>query len=340
MSDPGVTLFSTSPPFHTDTPGYLERVVETATWSERAGCRGTLVYTDNGLLDVWLVSAAIVAATERLRPLVAVQPVYMHPYSVAKAITSLVQLGGRGVDINLVAGGFKGDLEALDDTTPHDLRYDRLVEYGRIIQQLLDGGAPVTFEGRFHTVRSLRLSPPMPADELPMVTVSGSSEAGIAASRALDAVPVRYPSPDDGGLRASEAHGVRVGIIAREDPAEAWAIAHARFPPDRRGQLVHQLAMATSDSRWHHRLARSTDAAAESPYWMVPFQNYKTFCPYLVGGYEQVAELMARHLREGCTTVILDVPFEEEDFEHTRRVMDLAAERRDLSGSTAQEGRS
>ena len=81
----------------------------------------------------WLVSQLIIEATERLCPLVAIQPVYMHPYSVAKMVTSLAHLYGRRLYLNMVAGGFVNDLAALNDTTPHDRRYERLVEYTTII---------------------------------------------------------------------------------------------------------------------------------------------------------------------------------------------------------------
>src|SRR5439155_940280 len=84
------------------------------------------------------------------RPLVAVQPVYMHPYAVAKQITSFAYLYGRRLYLNMVAGGFKNDLDALSDTTPHDKRYARLVEYTTIISRLLTGPAPLTYEGDFH----------------------------------------------------------------------------------------------------------------------------------------------------------------------------------------------
>jgi len=43
-------------------------------------------------------------------PLVAVQPVYMHPYSVAKMVSTLAFLHQRRVFLNMVAGGFKNDL--------------------------------------------------------------------------------------------------------------------------------------------------------------------------------------------------------------------------------------
>ncbi len=83
-------IFATSPQsFGADRSTYLKEVAKVAQWSEKAGCRGTLVYTDNSILDPWLVSQIIIENTESLSPLVAVQPIYMHPYSVAKMITSL-----------------------------------------------------------------------------------------------------------------------------------------------------------------------------------------------------------------------------------------------------------
>src|SRR5574337_1412868 len=109
-------LFSTCPPINNEEPQrYLERVVAAARWSERAGCRGMLVYSDNSQVDPWLVAHVIIQNTRCLCPLVAVQPVYMHPYTVAKSIASLAQLYGRRIYLNMVAGGFTNDLTALAD---------------------------------------------------------------------------------------------------------------------------------------------------------------------------------------------------------------------------------
>jgi alkanesulfonate monooxygenase len=49
----------------------------------------------------------------------------------------------------------------------------------------------------------------------------------------------------------------------------------------------------------------------------VPFNNYKTMCPYLVGSYEEVAAEMATYFARGYRTVILDVPAAPDDLEHT-----------------------
>ena len=105
-----------------------------------------------------------------------------------------------------------------------------------------------------------------------------------------------------------------MGIIAREREEDAWRTAHARFPEDRGGQLTHQLAMKVSDSVWHGQLSALGEASG--PYWLVPFQNYKTMCPYLVGSYEQVAAELAGYLAAGYRTFILDVPPDREELGH------------------------
>lgn len=328
----GIELFSTCPPSSRHNgKGYSQKVSDIARWSERQGCRGILVYSDNSQYDPWLVSQVIVENTDMLCPLVAVQPAYMHPYAVAKMLSSFAALYSRRLYLNMVAGGFKNDLLALNDTTPHDGRYTRLVEYTTIIQRLLSSREPVSFEGAYYKVNLLKLTPPLPAALAPGVFLSGSSEAGIAAARELGATAIKYPRPahecEKDPPPAGVAAGVRVGVIARDDEAESWRVARERFPEDRRGQLTHQLAMKTSDSVWHHQLSQQSARAAEesSPYWMHPFNNYQTFCPYLVGSYPRVAAELARYIALGYRTFILDVPPDEEELRHTNVAFALAA---------------
>jgi alkanesulfonate monooxygenase len=332
-AEAGVELFTTCPPSSSvDGAEYLERVGQVARWSERAGCRGMLVYADNSLVDPWLIAQAVVQETRRLCPLVAVQPAYMHPYSVAKLVSSLGSLYGRRIYLNMVAGGFQNDLIALNDTTPHDQRYERLVEYTTIITRLLAGPSAVTYAGTFYRIQKLRLTPPLPPELFPGIFVSGSSEAGRSAAASIGATAIVYPTAPGEmapALGADGEHGIRVGIITRDDEDRAWQIAHRRFPPDRKGQITHQLAMKVSDSVWHRQLSELADPAEpeRTPYWLVPFRNYRTFCPYMVGSYERVADELARYFALGYRTVILDVPPDEEELRHTAQALRLASER-------------
>jgi alkanesulfonate monooxygenase len=324
-------MFSTCPQScEGDRETYTQRVADVARWSEAAGCRGTLVYSDNRLVDPWLASQIIIQSTTRFCPLVAIQPVYMHPYTVAKMVASLALLHGRRIYLNMVAGGFKNDLTALSDPTPHDKRYDRLIEYTLIIRELLAGSAPVSFEGEFYSVKNLKLTPALPPELFPGIFVSGSSDAGRAAAKAIGATAVKYPKQPGEEIAPDEGvgAGVRVGIIARDDGDEAWRIAHQRFPENRKGQLTHQLAMKVSDSVWHGQLSELAQATAAggSPYWLFPFQNYQTMCPYLVGSYEQVGDELSRYIGVGYRSFILDIPPSVEELQHTNHAFQRALE--------------
>lgn len=341
-----IRLFSTCPQSKDVARGdYLALVRRVAQWSEAAGCTGMLIYTDNSIVDPWLVAQLTLQATEQLCPLVAVQPVYMVPYTAAKMVASLGSLHNRRIWLNMLAGGFRNDLIALGDETPHDDRYARTVEYALLMRQLLENDQPVTFEGRFYRVHGVRLAPALPEHLQPGWLISGSSPAGRAAAVAMGAIAVEYPAPPDAAARDADTdtvpagRGVRVGIIARDNADEAWDIAHARFPDDRRGRLSHALAMKTSDLSWHRtlsELARERPAGG-SPYWLWPFEQHRTFCPYLVGDFVTVATEIARYLALGHRSFILDIPVDADDLQTAAIVFRMAQEQ--MSVSAAMVGR-
>ena len=320
MTDHAIQVFSTCPvPGGADRRVFLQNVIDVARWSEEAGCKGILVYADNSLIDPWMLCQIILENTQYLCPLLAIQPVYMHPYSIAKSVTTLAYLYDRRVCLNMIAGGFTNDLIALNDTTPHDKRYARLIEYTLIIKELLEGESPVSYNGEFYKVDKLRLTPRLNPDIFPGIFVSGSSEAGLAAARAIGATAVKYPKPAGEEIAVpndSIDYGIRMGIITRETDREAWRVARARFPEDRKGQLTQKLAMKTSDSVWHKQLSCLDEETGSNPYWLVPFHNYKTFCPYLVGSYERIAEEVGRYVKAGYKTFILDIPATQDELLH------------------------
>jgi alkanesulfonate monooxygenase len=229
----------------------------------------------------------------------------------------------------MLAGGFRNDLIALGDETPHDDRYARTVEYALLMRRLLESEQPVNFAGRFYRVRGVRMAPALPEELQPGWLISGSSPAGRAAAVAMGAIAVEYPAPPD-VVRDSDhvpaGRGIRVGIIARADADEAWDIAHARFPDDRRGRLSHALAMKTSDSAWHRALSELARVRPEdgSPYWLWPFEQHRTFCPYLVGDFATVANEIARYLALGYESFILDIPVDADDLETAAIVFRMA----------------
>ncbi len=328
MVDRTIDLLATCPPRKLSTDGrtYLQEVIDVARWSEQAGFTGILIYTANAAqADPWLLAQVIIQNTHTICPLVAVQPIYMHPFTVAKLVSSLSNFYDRRIDLNLVAGGFKADLVALNDPAPHDQRYDRLIEYTSILKLLLGNSSAINYSGIFYSVEHLRLEPALPSGLFPRLFMAGSSTVGVAAARKLDALAMRYPTGTE-RIDSSVKSGIRVGVIARPEEEEAWRVARKRFPDDRKGQITHMLAMSVSDSVWHQRLSdmgEDTDQR-RGPYWLGPFENYQEYCPYLVGSYQQVADALMKHIIAGNSAFIFDTPADGEELIHVKHAFALA----------------
>jgi len=168
--------------------------------------------------------------------------------------------------------------------------------------------------------------------------MSGSSDAGLEAARETGAFAMRYPARAGEPVSSHDGLvcGVRVGVIAREDDDRAWDVALRRFPPDRKGQVTHMLAMSASDSVWHKALSARGGERGEPVrdlYWLGPFENYQEYCPFLVGSYARVAEELARYIAAGHRTFILDVPPDDAESVHVNRAFALATQRAGESDS-------
>jgi alkanesulfonate monooxygenase len=314
----GIDIFSTCPASSEVSHDlYLQQVINTARWSEAWGCAGTLIDAGNSLVDPWLVAYTIIRYTRTLCPLVAVQPLYMHPYAVAKIVSTIGCLYGRRVLLNLDPDSFENDL-APNDSTPSDSRNDRLVEYTLVIKKLLGSPAPLTYHGRFYTVDQVRLIPAAPPELFPGIFVSAPPETGANAAARLGAIAVKSPkmaNEEAGPSDKSVKFAIRIGILAREDASEAWKIAHTRFPEDRRGRSTQLPAMKAAGTPAHEE-GVLTGSVERGPYWLGPFRHNKTMCPYLVGSYEEVAGEIAKYVGMGYRTFILDLPPNAEEFGH------------------------
>ena len=63
------------------------------------------------------------------------------------------------------------------------------------------------------------MTPPLPPELFPGILMSGSSEAGLAAARAVGATAVKYPKPAKDSDPNSEMDGERSGVRVGSLPA-------------------------------------------------------------------------------------------------------------------------
>ena len=89
LADRTIRVFTISPRASNAT-GHLRDLLAVADWTEHYGGSGVLVFTGNDVMvEPWVATQAILARTTRLMPLVAINPIYMHPFSAARFVMSI-----------------------------------------------------------------------------------------------------------------------------------------------------------------------------------------------------------------------------------------------------------
>jgi alkanesulfonate monooxygenase len=304
-----------------DPNNYVAELMRVAQFADRNGFTGILLFEGNDVfVEPWAMAQHIMAETTRSSPLIAVNPVYMHPFTAAKFVSSLAQLYGRKVYLNMITGTALSDLQGLGEDLSHADRYVRLGEFVVLMRQLLTSPRPVSFDGQFYRARHLQLRPRLPEELLPEFLIAGQSEAAERIAADTGCVKMQMLPPDlDRGLTAP---GMNFGIFAREGREEARQAAKLRFRdnPDDRELLA--LTVENSDSVWKRRLYEGQSGdLQDNGYWLLPFLTFQADCPYLVGSYAEIGARLRDFAAQGLTTVMLDMVADEAEMQHVCKAL-------------------
>ncbi len=180
-----------------------------------------------------IFSHALLAATERLKLIVALLPGPWNPAVAATQIATISQLTEGRVAVNIVSGWFRGEFSAIGEPwLDHDERYRRSEEFIRCLKGIWSEES-FTFRGDFYRFRDYNMRP-KPLSPLPEVFQGGSSRAARdMAARVSDwyftngnSVEGISKQVEDIRAKAAEnGHAVRIGVngfaIARQSEAEA-----------------------------------------------------------------------------------------------------------------------
>jgi alkanesulfonate monooxygenase len=323
-----VEVFTISPRT-LDHKEYWRNIQNVVNWSEKYACTGVLIFTGNDTyVDPWLAAHSMLTQSRALEPLIAVNPIYMHPFTVAKMISSFAYLYQRKVWLNLVTGTALNYLDGFCDNLSHDDRYERLLEYALLIDDLLTGNGLTSVDGRFYKVSGLQVVPKMPGNLRPGYFLAGQSDAARSAAARLNACNMQMLQPGFQN-QLNGARGIHFGIITRATRDQAWEAAHGWFPEDEEGQMMLDLSMQNTDSVWKRRMKSLSedDELRSEGYWLQPFRNFMADCPYLVGSHSEVADIIAQLIIRGVDTFILDLPANEQEFEQAHAAFRLAEQK-------------
>lgn len=232
---------------------------------DHLGYTGALFAT--GAHDVWVLAAALLAQTERLKFLVAVHPGLVAPTLLAKMAATLQEFSRGRLLVNVVSGDAKM-LGAYGMTLPHDERYDMAGEYLEIWHRLF-AGESVTHRGRYFQTEGAKLALPVGTSIAPPpLWFGGSSDKAMeVAARHVDTYLSWGETPGQIGekveavrVRADRLgrrldYGIRLYVIVRETDAKAWEAAADLYERmDERAIAANQRFVGGSDSVGQQRM--------------------------------------------------------------------------------------
>lgn len=325
-------------PFHTDSFGmgavrpseeYLQDVQQHVAWADEHGLYGTVIYNFSTSLDPLLTAQFVLSITQHLRPMIAVQPTHMHPFTLLRAIATLAYLYQRGVDLNVVVGASPTDRQKIGDELDEEERHERLREYISTIQVLSEGVA--TFSGRFFKMHEVSIQPSIPPACRPQIYIPGSSPAScqtvqtFAHSSLLMVKPLSLMHKEITrlqGQRNDLRHGMIVGMVARETKEEAWVAIASLVNQDRRTRLTTRLFIAQTSSHQHRVNLELADQQQvfDGLLWYGS-AKIGIDAPKLVGSYAEVREALRRYIELGITDILLDLPDHPSEYEHMFEVI-------------------
>lgn len=297
---------------------YLEQVARAA---DTLGYTGVLTPTGTWCEDSWLVTAALLNATDRLKFLVAFRPNSITPTLAAQKAATFQRISGGRLLLNIVTGGEATEQQRFGDWLDHDARYDRTDEFLTVLRGALSG-TPLDFEGRHFKVAAATVN--RPPDPQPALYFGGASSAAeVVAARHVDVYlawgePPSMVAPRLERMRKLAADhgralrfGIRLHVITRDRAADAWAETE-RFMEQLDPELVAQAqrGLGQSASVGQQRMISlhggSTDDLVVAPNLWAGIGLIRGGAgTALVGSHEEVADRIEEYHHLGFDEFIL-----------------------------------
>jgi alkanesulfonate monooxygenase len=218
-------------------PASLDYLIQLARAADSLGYEGVLTPTGAHCEDAWVVTAALISQTSRLKFLVAFRPGLIEPALAAQMAATFQRLSSGRLLLNVVAGSGDAEQRSYGDPLEHDERYRRAAEFLDVVRSAWSG-QQFDHHGEFYGIDAgLLRQPPVPA---PRIYFGGSSDPAISlAARHADtyltwgepvgAVKEKISRVRDRAIERGRSlrFGLRIHVITRDTAAQAWAAADA-----------------------------------------------------------------------------------------------------------------
>lgn len=246
-------------------PPDIDYLAQIARSAEQLGFEGVLTPTGTWCEDAWLVTAALIRETSRLKFLVAFRPGLISPTLAAQMAATYQRISGGRLLLNVVTGGESTEQRRFGDHLAHAERYARTDEFLSIVRGAWSGEA-YDFDGKHYQVEGALVA--QPPDPVPELYFGGSSDAaGPVAARQVDVYltwgepPAQVAEKIVWIRRLAEEQGrtlrfgIRLHTITRDTAEDAWAEADRLLDGIDPAEVAKaQQALSASDSVGQRRM--------------------------------------------------------------------------------------
>jgi alkanesulfonate monooxygenase len=312
----------------------LDRLTELARLTEDHGWGGALLGTGWGRPDTFTVGTALAARTTTFQPLVAIRPGYWRPAHFASAASTLDELSGGRLLVNIVSG--QDNLAAYGDAEGDQAqRYARTKEFLQLVRRLWTE-ENVTFTGEYFAVENSTVATRPVVREgrpHPRLYFGGASPAAERVSATDADVQLFWGEPLDGIAERVERlknlqeslgrehqpleFGLRITTLIRDTTEQAWADAEAKVEQMAGAQDTHGQNPRRFRAVGQQRLLDLAERGEvlDDNLYTAPgkYGGGGAGTTWLVGSAEDVAKSLRKYQDLGLTHFILsDTPYREE----------------------------
>ena len=232
---------------------YVDELMRVARFSDRNGFAGILLFAGNDtLVEPWSIAQHILAHTAESSPLIAVNPIYMHPFTAAKFVSSFALLYRRKIYLNMITGTAASDLHGLRRTA---FPSRQIYKTGRIhphCASTVDQHQTREFQRKVLQDGQLQLRPGLPPALMPEFLIAGQSDDAHRIAKQMGCLMMQMLPPNlDEGINGP---GVNFGIFAREGRNEARREAKLFFQDSAEKRELLKYTMKNTNSVWKRRL--------------------------------------------------------------------------------------
>jgi alkanesulfonate monooxygenase len=314
---------------------YFQQIAVAA---DTLGYEGVLLPTGRSCEDAWVVASSLIAATKRLKFLVAIRPGISSPGLAARMAATFDRLSNGRLLINVVTGGDAAELEGDGVFVDHDTRYEITDEFLHIWRKLLTAAHTndaIDFDGKHLKSKGGKaLYPPVQKPHPPLWfdTYLTWGEPPAAVARKIADIRARAAAHG-----RTIRFGIRLHVIVRETEEEAWAAADKLISKlDDETIARAQASFSKMDSEGQRRMAALHGGKRGGRAELEVYPNLWAGVGLvrggagtaLVGNPEQVAARMKEYADLGIETFILSgYPHLEESYRFAELVFPLLPNR-------------